>query len=111
MYNGIGKYGSTCATHRLMVVRFSLSMLKRDDISPSKNQLTAISSIVRKNDCVVCLPMVHGKSLIFEIVPWYYMFRNKSARTRTQFIMLSSYLPLHISLMDKQVEDLHLPYM
>ena len=34
-------------------VQFSLSMLKRDDISPSKHQLTAISSIVKKNDCVV----------------------------------------------------------
>ena len=34
-------------------MQFSLSMLKRDDISPSKHQLTAISSIVKKNDCVV----------------------------------------------------------
>ena len=65
MCNGIRKYGSTCATHRPMVVRFSLSMLKRDDISPSKNQLTAISSIVKKNDCVVCLPTGHGKILNF----------------------------------------------
>ena len=58
-------------------VRFSLSMLKRDDMSPSKNQLTAISSIAKENDCVVCLPKGHGKSLIFEIAP--YMFWNKSA--------------------------------
>ena len=37
-------------------------MLKRDDISPSKTQLTVISSMVKKNDCVVCLLTGHGKS-------------------------------------------------
>ena len=49
-------------------------------MSPSKNQLTVISSITKKNDCVVCLPTEHGKSLIFEIIPWYYMFWNKPTR-------------------------------
>ena len=96
-----------------MVVRFSLSMLKRDDISPSKNQLTAISSIVKKNDCVVCLPTGHGKSLIFEIIPWYYMFRNRSARNGEDpvyYVIIISPL-IRISLMDKQVEDLYVPYM
>ena len=34
-------------------MQFSLSILKTDDISPLKHQLTAISSIVKKNDCVV----------------------------------------------------------
>ena len=47
------------------VVQLSLSMLKPDDISPSKHQLTAISSIVKKNDCVVCLKTGNGKSFIF----------------------------------------------
>ena len=39
------------------VVRFSFSVLKTDDIS-----------IVKKNDCVVCLLTGHGKSSILEIV-------------------------------------------
>ena len=56
------------------VVRFSLS------IGPSKNQLTMISSIVKKNDCVVCLPTGHRKSLIFDILNWYFMLQKKFAK-------------------------------
>ena len=50
------------------VVRFSLSMLKSNDNSPLKYQLTSISSIVEKNDCVVCLPTGHGKSCAVSFV-------------------------------------------
>ena len=61
---------------------FSLSMLTRDDISPSKNNysLTVISSIVKNNESVVCFPNRTWEILqISEIVPCYCMFQSKFA--------------------------------
>ena len=73
-----------------MVVRFSLSMLRRDDINPLKNQLTMISSIMKNDICVVCLPM--GSYL--GIITCFGTSPQETARTHVgQFIILLSYLP------------------
>ena len=53
-------------------ISFILSTLEREDIILSKHQLDAISNVLNGRDVIVCLPTGHGKSLIFEIVPWCY---------------------------------------
>ena len=90
MCYGIGKCGNECTVP--IVVRFSFPVLKTDDIS-----------IVKKNDCVVCLLTGHGKSSILEIVLWCYMFRDKSTRNGKDLVYYVIISPL-IPLMDKQVE-------
>ena len=52
-------------------IALSLSSLKRDGITLSQQQVAAILCIVNGKDTVVCLPTGHGKSVIFEVLPWH----------------------------------------
>ena len=89
-------------------ISYSLSVLKLpgNTIHPSDCQTNAITSILEGRDTIVCLPTGHGKSLIFQCIPWCRKF-NKGLRTKdkepTYSVLVVS--PL-ISLMNEQVEYL-----
>ena len=54
---------------------FALSRIKRENIVLSKEQNASIVSVFSEQDTVVRLPTGHGKSIIFEALPWCHQFR------------------------------------
>ena len=71
------------------VIALSLWSLKRDGITLSQQQMAAILCVVNGKDTVVCLPTGHGKSVIFEVVPWCHEMldrqRARRGRQRSRF--------------------------
>ena len=51
-------------------ITFSLLHLKRGSTALSELQVAAVLSVLCGQDTVLCLPTGHGKSVIFEVVPW-----------------------------------------
>ena len=78
-------------------VKFALSKIKKGSVVLIEQQLASIDSVVLRKDTVVCLPTGHGKSIIFEVVPWCQQFSD------VHLVLIVS--PL-VSLMDKQVSNL-----
>ena len=88
-------------------IALSLSSLKRDGITLSEQQVAAILSVVNGKDTVVCLPTGHGKSVIFEVVPWCHEMLVKGLGEEDKEAVFSVLIvsPL-VSLMEKQVDGL-----
>ena len=74
----------------------ALARIKKNDLVLSEEQVAAILSVLSGRDTIVCLPTGHGKSVVFEILPWCYSFAGA-------MVLIVS--PL-LSLMNKQVDDL-----
>ena len=85
-------------------IKFALSKIKRESITLSKEQNAAIVTVCSEKDSIVCLPTGHGKSIIFEVAPWYHACLASEAGSYTSYSVLIV-SPL-LSLMNKQVEDL-----
>ena len=79
-------------------IAFILSKLERKDIILSKHQREAICADVNARDVIVCLPTGHGKSLIFESVPWYYEFlRGRLEEVRDAVFFSSNHISTRVS--------------
>jgi hypothetical protein len=49
---------------------YALAKLKKNKITPTREEILAVESMVKKINCFVCLLTGHSKSLIFELIPW-----------------------------------------
>ena len=74
----------------------ALTVIKKDHILLSEQQITAIRSVFSGRDTIVILSTGQGKSIVFEIIPWCYACPG---------VMVLIVSPL-LSLMKKQVTDL-----
>ena len=87
-------------------ITFSLLRLKRGSIVLSEQQVAAVLSVLRGQDTVVCLPTGHGKSVIFEVVPWCHEMPDglgEEGKKAVYSVLIVS--PL-LSLMNRQVHEL-----
>lgn len=84
------------------VVRSSLQIIGKSDISILPQQREALSYILSGRDTFINLPTGFGKSLIFELTPLCVDRKNNIPLGTSKVLILS---PL-ISLMDSQVQDL-----
>ena len=81
-------------------VQFALTKIKKNNFILTKEQEESVLAVFSGQDTVVCLPTGHGKSVIFEVIPWCHQFVDK---VHFEYIVLII-SPL-LSLMDKQVQD------
>lgn len=87
-------------------ITFSLSRLKRESIVLSEQQVNAVCSVLRGQDTVVCLPTGHGKSVIFEVVPWCHEVPEGLGQEGKKVVCSVIIVSPLLSLMDKQVQEL-----
>ena len=80
----------------LPILQRALVTIKKCVIVLSEDQTAAIRSVTSGRDTIVCLPTGHGKSIIFELLPW-------CCSCSCAIVLIVS--PL-LSLMSKQVADL-----
>ena len=88
--------------------------IKRKDIILSSEQKRAIISVFSGKDTIVCLPTGHGKSIVFEIVPWCYTLHTdkpgeetvESEAVESEAVSVVLVVSPLLALMNKQVEDL-----
>ena len=87
-------------------ITFSLSRLKRGGTVLSEQQVAAVLSVLRGQDTVVCLPTGHGKSVIFEVVPWCYEMPDGLGEEGKKAVYSVVIVSPLLSLMDKQIQEL-----
>ena len=74
-------------------VKFALGSLQKIYLQLSAHQKEALKSILSGKDTFVCLPTGHGKSIIFECLPYCWDFwRTDSAPLSEQVVKPSSVL-------------------
>ena len=87
-------------------ITVSLLRLKRESTVLSEQQAAAVLSVLHGQDTVVFLPTGHGKSVIFEVIPWCHKtpdgLGEESKKAVYSVVIVS---PL-LSPMDKQMQEL-----
>lgn len=90
-------------------IEFALGCLQKASLQLSSYQKDALKSILSVRDTFICLPTGHGKSIIFECLPYCCDSLCSDSAPSSEQVKPSSVLvvsPL-ISLMNSQVDELH----